>query len=40
MRFRTLLIEGILDVHARGVKIKKFLDPDVVMMHLLQKKGS
>jgi hypothetical protein len=30
-------MEAVLGVHARGVKIKKFLDRDVVMMHLLQK---
>jgi len=34
-----ILVGVILDVHARGVKIKKkILNPDVVMMHLLQKK--
>jgi hypothetical protein len=32
-----LLMEAVLDVHARGVRIKKFIDQDVVMMHLLQK---
>jgi hypothetical protein len=32
-------VEGVLNVHARGVKIKKILDPDIVTMHLLQKKG-
>jgi len=45
MRFRVLLItlylireilmEAILDVHVSGVKIKKFIDIDVVNMHLL-----
>ena len=30
-------MEAILSVHARGVKIKKFLDPDVVTIHLLHK---
>ena len=25
-------------VHIRGVKIKKKIDPDIVMMHLLQKR--
>ena len=33
-----ILVEGVLNVHARGVKIKKILDPDIVTMHLLQKK--
>jgi hypothetical protein len=33
-----ILVEAILDVYVRGVKIKKFLDLDAVMMHLLQKK--
>jgi len=32
---REILVNGVLDVHARGVKIKKFLDPDVISMHLL-----
>jgi len=31
-------MEAILDVHVSGVKIKKFIDIDVVNMHLLQKK--
>jgi len=31
-------MEVVLYVHVRGAKIKKFLDPDVVTMHLLQKK--
>jgi hypothetical protein len=30
-------VEVVLDVHVRGVKIKKFLNPDVVTMHLLEK---
>jgi hypothetical protein len=32
-----ILVEAVLDVHIRGVKIKKFIDLDVVMMHVLQK---
>jgi hypothetical protein len=45
MRFRVLLIthyliqkilvEAILDIHVRGVKIKKILNPDVITMHFL-----
>jgi hypothetical protein len=35
---QKILVETILDVHVRGVKIKKFLYPDVVTMYLLQKK--
>jgi len=35
---QEILVEEVLDVHARGVKIKKFIDPDVVTMHLLQKR--
>jgi hypothetical protein len=31
-------VERVLHVHAKGVKIKKFLDLDVVTMHLLQKR--
>jgi hypothetical protein len=31
-------VVAVLDVHARGVKIKKFFDPDVITMHLLQKR--
>ena len=30
-------MNGVLDVYARGVKIKKCFDPDVVTMHFLQK---
>jgi hypothetical protein len=47
MRFRFLLItryliqkilvEAILYIHVRGVKIKKILNPDVITMHFLQK---
>ena len=33
-----ILVEVVLDVHARDIRKKKFIDPDVVMMHLLQKK--
>jgi len=33
-------VEAILDVYVRGVEIKQILDPDVIMMHLLQKKNS
>ena len=45
MRFRVLLImhyliqeilvEAVLDVHVKDVKIKMFLDLDVITMHLL-----
>jgi hypothetical protein len=35
---REILVDTVLDVHVRGVKIKKFLNPDVVTTHLLQKK--
>jgi len=31
-------VEAVLDVHVKCVKIKKFLDPDVVKMHFLQEK--
>jgi hypothetical protein len=34
---QEILVDVVLDVHARGVKIKKFIDPDIVTMHLLQK---
>jgi hypothetical protein len=30
-------VEAILDVYVRGVEIKQILDPNVIMMHLLQK---
>jgi hypothetical protein len=33
-------VERVLDIHARGIKIKKFLDVDVLTMLLLQKKVS
>jgi hypothetical protein len=35
---REILMETVLDVHASGVKIKNFIDTNVVTMHLLQKK--
>ena len=35
---REILVEEILNVHTRGVKIKKFLNLDVVTIHLLQKR--
>ena len=35
---REILVEAVLDIHVRGVKIKRFLDPNVITMHLLQKK--
>jgi len=48
MKFRVLLItyyliikilvEAVLDVHIKCVKIKIFFDPDVVKMHFLQEK--
>ena len=34
---REILVVAVLDVHARDVKNKNFLNLDVVMMHLLQK---
>ena len=50
MEFRVLLIiqyliqeileEVVLDVHARGVKIKKKIGPHVLTMHLIQKRFS
>jgi hypothetical protein len=35
--FREILVEVVLSVYAEGIKIKKFLHPDVVTMHLLRK---
>jgi hypothetical protein len=36
--FQEILVEVVLGVHVRGVKIKKkFLHPDVVTMHFLHK---
>jgi hypothetical protein len=35
---REILVKTVLDVHAKSVKIKKFLDLDVVTMHLLPKR--
>jgi hypothetical protein len=36
---REILVETVLDVHARGVKIKKrFIDPNAVTIHPLKKK--
>jgi hypothetical protein len=32
-----ILVEVIVDVHVRGVKIEKLLNPDIVTIHLLQK---
>ena len=32
---REILVDAILDVYVRGVKIKKFLNRDVVMRFLL-----
>jgi hypothetical protein len=32
---RKILVDEVLDVHVRGVKIKRFLDLDVVTMHFL-----
>ena len=29
-------MEAVLDVHVRGVKIKKVIDLDIVTMHILQ----
>jgi len=33
-----ILVQAVLDIHLRGVKIKKYFNPDVVTMYLLQKK--
>jgi hypothetical protein len=35
---REILVEMILDVQVRGVKIKKFLNSDVVTMYLYEKR--
>ena len=35
---QKILVDTVLDFHARCVKLKKFIYPYVVMMHLLQKK--
>ena len=35
--FPEILLEVVLGVHAGSVKIKKYLHPDVVTMHLLHK---
>jgi len=35
--FLEILLDAILGVNARSVKIKKYMHPDVVMMHLLHK---
>jgi hypothetical protein len=32
-----ILVEGVLNVHVRGVRIKKKIDLDIVMIHVLQK---
>ena len=39
MHFLTweILVEGVLNVHVRGVRIKKKIDLDIVMIHVLQK---
>ena len=34
----SILVETVLDVYARGVRIKKVINPNVVTMHLLQKR--
>ena len=34
---REILVVAVLDVYARDVKNKNFLDLDVVTIHLLQK---
>ena len=34
---REILVEATLDVHIRNIRIKNFIDPDVVTMHFLQK---
>jgi len=35
---QKILVDTVLDFHARCVKLKKFIYPYVVMMHLLKKK--
>jgi hypothetical protein len=35
--FLKILLEAVLGVHAGNVKIKKYLHPDIVMMHSLHK---
>jgi hypothetical protein len=35
---REILVEAVLDVHVRGVRIKKIINSDVVTMHILQKR--
>jgi len=35
--FREILVETVLSVHAESVKIKKYLHPDIITMHLLHK---
>jgi hypothetical protein len=37
---QKILVDTVLDFHARYVKLKKFIYPYVVMMHLLKKKDS
>ena len=36
-RIRENLVEMVLDVHVKGVKIKKFINPNVIIMHLIHK---
>jgi len=35
--FQEILVEVVLGFHVGGVKIKKFLHPNIVTMHLLHK---
>ena len=35
--FQEILVEAVLGVHTKGVKIKKFFYPNIVTMHLLHK---
>jgi hypothetical protein len=32
---KKILVEAILDIHVRGVKITKILNPDVITIHFL-----
>jgi len=35
---QRMWVKAVLNVHVRDVKIKKFINPDVVIIHLLYKK--
>jgi hypothetical protein len=34
---REILVESVLDVLRRGLKTKKFINPDVVTIHILKR---